>query len=410
MINRFMLLGAVVLLTGKGMAQEVPLGQPVAGNGGWKENAQDEQAAEKRRQDFENIFVDTLGSRKTVFYEHRLYRNPFIGLVHLDKVLRGPSEARRTYPLPSAPDYVPLFQGVPLGKYRLEEASVIFTPLTRAERKQYFSRNPYKPWRQYKWDFWLQPQIAANFGRRDKPIESNTAVLLLNQLYLTRGLALHWGVLFPLTNDLDTRPKIIRPAPLFLNQFLALGGADFVSASAGFFHDDQYGLNVQYRHAPFDGSWSFGLESGLTGEFYVTRGGVLYLPLDNLLLLADVAYRFPRSDLTLKVSGGQYLANDRGVRVDLIRQFTTVDIGLFITSSRNGTNAGFNFAIPLPPGKIVQSNRARLRTGEEFRWEYSYTNGYNIGERYRTSYQLDQKLRQYHQVYLNRQYQVLTTR
>jgi len=68
---------------------------------------------------------------------------------------------------------------------------------------------------------------------------------------------------------------------------------------------------------------------------------------------------------------------------------------------------GFNFAVPIPPGKIFQGKNARLRTTDEFRWEYTYTRGYKIGERYRVGYQLDQKLRQYHQDYLNTQYEQL---
>ncbi|ACT94564.1 hypothetical protein [Dyadobacter fermentans] len=71
--------------------------------------------------------------------------------------------------------------------------------------------------------------------------------------------------------------------------------------------------------------------------------------------------------------------------------------------TNNGTTAGFNFAIPIPPGKIAQGRKVRFRTTDEFRWEYSYTRGFRIGERYRTGYQLDQKLRQYHTDYLNRQ-------
>ncbi|WP_247237826.1 YjbH domain-containing protein [Telluribacter sp. SYSU D00476] len=352
-------------------------------------------------QNFENVTYDTTtqGGR-TIYYEQRLYRNPFIGLAQMQRATVAGGK-------PEVEEFVPLIQGVPVGAYRLAGESLGYRALSGEERRAYAFRNPYRPWRQYKWDFWLQPQFAAYFGNHNQPIESNTYLLLQSQLYLTRGLALNWGVLFPITNDLDNRPNIVRPAPVFLNQFMALEGDHYLSASAGFFHDDQYGLNVQYRHMPLSGAWSFGLETGLTGEYYFTRRGAIYGHLDNLLLLADVAYRLPRPDLTLKLSGGQYLGNDVGARVDLIRQFTNVEVGLYTTKSRNGATLGFNLAVPIPPGKLWQGNRARLRTGEEFRWEYTYTRGYNIGERYRTGYQLDQRLRQYHRNYLNRQYQML---
>jgi hypothetical protein len=80
----------------------------------------------------------------------------------------------------------------------------------------------------------------------------------------------------------------------------------------------------------------------------------------------------------------------------LIRQFTNVEVGLYLMKT--------TMALPrvsiIPPGKILQGKKFRFRTTDEFRWEYNYTRGFRIGERYRTGYQLDQKLRQYHVDYL----------
>ena len=91
----------------------------------------------------------------------------------------------------------------------------------------------------------------------------------------------------------------------------------------------------------------------------------------------------------------------------MVRQFTNVELGVYAVKTKNGSTLGFNFAIPIPPGKILQGKNARLRTTDEFRWEYTYSRGYKIGERYRLGYQLDQKLRQFHSDYLNRQHQQL---
>ena len=126
--------------------------------------------------------------------------------------------------------------------------------------------------------------------------------------------------------------------------------------------------------------------------------------MNNVLILADVAYRLPRHDVTIKVSGGQYLHQDRGVRLDFIRQLGNVEVGFYATKTGNGGTGGFNFAIPLAPGRIVQGQRVRLRTTEEFRWEYAYSRGYNIASRYKVGYQLDALLRQYHSRYIQNQY------
>lgn len=338
----------------------------------------------KSMENFENITLDN--SHTKVAYEQRLYRNPYLGM----------EQIRHTMADSTIREFIPMFQGMPIGAYQPGK-SALFRPLKRNEAP--VSGFPFK---KYKLDFWLQPVFVANFGYKEKPIQSNTSLLLQTQFILARGLALNTGVLFPITNDLDNRPKKIRPAPTYLNQFLAFG-KNFVSASAGYFYNDQYGVNVQYRHQDFTTPWSFGLQGGLTGLYYWAEKGIYYEKMNNVLALAEVSYRLPSNNVTLQLSGGRYLAGDDGARLDLIRQFTNVEVGLYIMKTSNGTTAGLNFAVPIPPGKIIQGKKVRFRIADEFRWEYAYTRGYHIGESYRTGYQLDQKLRQYHSTYLNSQ-------
>ncbi|PRY22071.1 exopolysaccharide biosynthesis protein YbjH [Spirosoma oryzae] len=337
----------------------------------------------------ENLTVDSAKHR--VFYEQRLYRNPMTAMLELSEM----PVARTGSAL------VPLFQGVPIAQYQL---TPVFrtTPLTRTDRSDYAAAVPFNG-RAYRFDFRLHPEFMANFGNRERTVESKTNLLLQSQLYLRRGLVLNWGILFPIINDLDNQAMNVRPAPIFLNQFLALNQADFMSISAGLFYNDRYGLNVQYRHADLNSPWSYGLETSLTGYYVFPKNDFYYQSLSDLMILGDVAYRIGRHNVTLKVSGGQYLFNDRGGRIDFIRQFPNVEVGFFATKTGNGSTAGFNFAIPIPPGRIVQSNRVRLRTTEEFRWEYNYSRGYNIATRYKVGYQLDALLRQYHNSYLKSQ-------
>ena len=357
----------------------------------YAQNNSDKYTPEKLKQSFENI--QTIDGK--VFYEQRLYRNPFIGLYEIQKVTADTT----------VKTYVPLFNGFPVGKYAVGE-NVQYNTLSDSERKGYLKKNRFLLHKKYKADFWIQPYFAAIFGNFDRPVQSNTSVALQTQLYLLPGLTLQTGILFPIVNHLDSRPNIVRFAPSFLNQFYNKG-SNYISASAGFFQNDQYGVNVQYRRADLSKPWSFGLEAGLTGFYYYPRGGIYYEDMDQLLLLADVSYRFKGPDITLKVSGGQFLWSDKGARIEMVRQFTNVELGVYAVKTQNGSTLGFNFAVPIPPGKILQGKHARLRTTDEFRWEYTYSRGYQIGERYRLGYQLDQKLRQFHQDYLNRQHREL---
>lgn len=342
---------------------------------------------------YDNITIDT--TLKRVYYEQRLDRNPFLALAELRAAINDSTIT----------DYIPLHQGVMIARYKLGKTLETTEPYTLHERHAYHRQFPFQR-KRYKFDFWIQPVFAANFGNFDRPVESNTSVMIQSLFYVRHGMTLNYGILFPITNQLDGRPKMIRPAPIFLNQFFAFGH-NFFSASAGFFHNDHYGLNMQYQHANLSSPWTYGLEASVTGKYIYYSDGLHYTSMNELMFLGNIAYRFANPDLSIKLSGGQYLFNDRGARVDFVRQFTNVEVGLFATKTGNGSTIGFNFAIPIWPGKILQGDRVRLRTTDEFRWEYNYTRGYRIGERYRVGYQLDQKLRQYHRNYLNRQYQQL---
>jgi len=343
-----------------------------------------------------HTFENVSQRKNNVYFEQRLYRNPLIGLVKVRQSFAAPNDSLH---------YIPLFQGVPIASYRLSN-NLHVLPITAIEQGIFTKTSPFLLHKKYKFDFWLQPVFWGKFGNKRYPVRSNTSLLLQSQLYLWSGMSINWGILFPFTNDLDNRPQIIRPAPLFVNQFYKKDN-HFVSATVGLFHNDQYGVNLQYRQTDFKSAWSYGAELGLTGMYYFPRGGLYYEKMDKLLALVDVEYRFQKLDLLLKATAGQFMYGDKGLRFDFIRQYSNIEIGLFAVGTQNGATAGFNFAVPIPPGKIIQTKKFQFRTGQEFRWEYLYAGGYRIGERYQTGYQLDQRLRQYHVGYLNRQWQQL---
>lgn len=347
------------------------------------------QSPDRVRLNIENLTVDSASN--VTLYEQRLYRNPLIGLIEVGTLTRNaPSRT-----------LVPLHQGVPIARYRLSPGLDV-EPLTETDRQTLRQIAPFR-WNRYKLDFRLQPELIARFGFKSNPFETKTNLLLQTQLLLWRGMALNIGATFALVNDLDNERTGIRPAPIYLNQFIALDKRNFLSLSLGTFYNNQYGFNTQYRWADLTGPWSFGVEGSLTGFYFFPSRGYSYQRPNQLMLFADVAYRLPIHALTLKLQAGQYLDQERGVRLDLIRQFTNVEIGFFVTKLPVSSTLGFNFAIPVPPGRVVQGKRVRLRTSEEFRWEYNYNGTANVGSPYRLGTRLDALLRQYHRDYLRSQ-------
>ena len=97
-----------------------------------------------------------------------------------------------------------LYQGVPIARYRLAP-TINTATLSRQERTDWAKVHPFDS-KRYKFDFRLQPEFIAQFGFREQTVEAKTNLLLQSQLYLSRGLVLNWGVLFPIANHLDISP------------------------------------------------------------------------------------------------------------------------------------------------------------------------------------------------------------
>lgn len=342
----------------------------------------DKFSSDKVFQRYENVAKNN--KLQIVSYEQRLYRNPLVGFIELRNTIKD-----------STFSYIPLFQGVPLASYRLNGNVLKTTMLSETLKLDIpFHR------KQYKFDWWVEPQYKANYGYFTQPIQSKINILLNTQFYIRKGLVLNGGIVFPLTNDIDTQSKQVRLGAWYLNQFLALPKSQFLSLSAGLFINDRYGIATQYRKADFNKPWSYGVELDFTGFYYFpTRDQFGYYQLNDFNLLADFTYRLARYDMFFKLTAGQFMYQDKGMRFDLVRQFSSVDIGFYFAKTTNGGNLGFNFTVPLMSNPIFQGKKSRLRTADEFRFAYNYSRGYHIAETIRNGYQLDEKLRKYHNDY-----------
>ncbi|AWV98036.1 YjbH domain-containing protein [Arcticibacterium luteifluviistationis] len=325
----------------------------------------------------------------TIFlYEERVHRNQF-------KYFQAVNKA-----YPDIKSISPLFQGVSMGTYSYRNGTINYSPEKVKSKK-------IKPFgKEYKLDFWVQPEFRAIFGNLDKAVESKTNLYLNTQFILSKGLSLYTGITFPLINDLDPQPLNIRLAPTYLNHFYHGRNSNFIASSIGLFFNDRYGVNVEYQHMDFNKRWSYGAEFSYTGYYYLYPTSYKYTDLRELLALANLAYRFPKNDLTINLMAGQFLYNDKGARIELIRQYSKAEIGLFGSFTENGATIGVNLAIKIPPSGSLESKNIRLRTMEDFKWEYVYSRGFKIGERFRSHYKLDQKLRQFHRSFWNNESQI----
>jgi len=335
---------------------------------------------------FENVQVKEEKDTIKLFFEHREFRNPFHSMEYANLLLADEDFEDKILV------YIPLYHNTPIAFYTAGDFG--FKTLSVEDLSFYKAEN--KPFKDYRFHLRLNPDIAARFGYYDHPFETKINLILDTRVYLVPGLSLQSGINIPVENSLDNQDKSLRLAPTMLHYFTQPFPGHFIGLSAGSFYSDRYGLDVQYRYALLDSPWSFGLESGLTGYHWQNAGKFYTGDLNDLYAIADVEYRLPFDDLSIRLSAGQFLFEDVGVRADLIRQYGLVDIGLYASLTEIGTTMGFQFAFSLFPGKILRGKNLELRTIEEFRWEYSYNNEEPVARKYRLGMpRLADMLRQY---------------
>ena len=344
-----------------------------------------------QRAGFEKVHVLQSDSGRYMVWEHRNFRNPYHSLVWADRMLGDTSIA----------GFIPLYMNRPMGVY--DRHNLSYRPLAADEKFLFKSKNRL-PIGGYRWNFRVSPDFSARFGDREMPFRSRTNLVLDTRIFLLPGLSIQTGVSIPIQNNLGLWGTHWRMAPSHLHYFAIPKPRHFVAVTAGTFFQDRYGLHFQYRYDDFEKPWRIGIESAYTGYYFIPGRKIYMAPLNDMILLLDLEYRWNQTDLTFRLSGGQFIGLDRGLRGDLIRQYGGIDIGLFAAKTINGISGGFQFAFPLFPGKIVRGKHWELRTTEAFRWEYNYSHAAPIGRTFRLGMpRLSDQLRQFNASFIQSQ-------
>jgi len=345
--------------------------------------AQSELKQLLRHAGFEQIRIKEEEDTLILYFEHRNFRNPYASMQYAAEILEGAADLGLKF--------VPLFHNRPMGLYKAEDMG--FSSITREERKWFKEFNRL---RDYRLNLRLMPDFTAVFGNLEEPYANRTNLILDTRIYLFPGFSLHTGLLIPINNTLDSKSMNLSLGPSHLSYFLSRASRHFLIAHLGLFFSDRYGAKLQYRYAPLASNWSMGISGSLTGFYFFSEGIMYKEPVGNWTGLFDMEYRLPIQGLVVKATAGQFLFGDRGYRVDLIRQYGSLDFGLHISNTDFGNAVGFQLAFPLFPGKLIRTKKIELRTTEEFRWEYSYYKNDPVGRSFRTGMpRLEDVVRQY---------------
>ena len=147
-----------------------------------------------------------------------------------------------------------------------------------------------------------------------------------------------------------------------------LGKGWFYRLATGYFEPAYGGVATEFLYYPVRGNWAVGLEAATVlkrryrGVQFVHKVRKFhgrtphYLPFIGVQYFLDIYYEFKPLDLEFKVSIGQFLAKDKGVRTEVLRTFSSgLRVGLWytITNGNDHVNGhlyhdkGFVFYLPL---------------------------------------------------------------
>lgn len=323
---------------------------------------------------FENVRMGSNGNEVVVAYENRVYRYEIQGLrevmEHVMPLANGFEKVT----------FVPLSRGVPL-------VSVTVPANQKFEEKgvsdMEVSSDPGAAWRVVRgepsanrsfgrFDMVVHPGLNVRFGNYGNTVESQISLVPELTTTLWRGMSVSAQVILPVQNDFRGGDTGIRPGILAVNQTVRLTGSAFVSATAGYFTQHRYGLDVTGSVFLAGGRAGLHASAGRTGYASFDHGTWLYAEPDTWTYTAGGSLYVPRYNLILGAAYGRYIYGDRGLRVDVTREFGEIRVGFFASRTDNVDNAGFCLSGPLFGRRYFRPSRLRIRPARSFQWQYRY--------------------------------------
>lgn len=167
----------------------------------------------------------------------------------------------------------------------------------------------------------------------------------------------------------------------FLQKSWNMGKGWFSRLGLGYFEMAYAGAALETLYYPVHVNWAIGFSTAalLKRSYYgigfqrkirkLTSTGAIYLPYIGLQYFLDFYYQYKPFDLDFKISAGQFLARDKGIRIEGGRTFLSgLRVGLWytLTNARDKLNGnryydkGFSITFPLD---IFLPKTSRTRIG-----------------------------------------------
>jgi hypothetical protein len=251
-------------------------------------------------------------------------------------------------------------------------------------------------------DLVIHPFFGALLGSYSQPVRARTGIAPEIAVYPWKGGRISAQVEFVAVDDVSLNPKRIEPGLMSVSQWARIPvGRTYAAGGAGLFSSERYGLYADVQSLFLDGRIALHGSAAYTG-FAALESKTWYVSsLNRVQALAGIEYVHPGLAASVLIRGGQFLDEDRGVRVDIRRAFGGFQIGFFGVSTSIDNTAGVSVRIPLLPTR-QSAARARVVPARQLPIEYRYSA--DGGRILRTGYEIDLFANQLHPAVVEMQF------
>ena len=210
----------------------------------------------------------------------------------------------------------------------------------------------------FKADILIYPQLSFQNMDLTKVYQVMFSLNPALEISCWPGMKLTGQVILPLYVDTEGYAaysplyKEVRPGFVTLSQRFRLPYNIKGKVTAGFFNNDQHGLDLQLFRPFKDERFSLEARLGYTGWGYWDGFKYKYNGEYQWTWSCGGSFFWPQYDVQLSLKAEQYLLGEKGVRFDMIRHFKYASIGFYAMKAENAkSNGGFRFQVALPPYK-----------------------------------------------------------
>lgn len=231
----------------------------------------------------------------------------------------------------------------------------------------------------------LYPQITFRNNIIDPIYEKQINIAPAIKYSAWKGMLLTGQIIFPVINELEYHDNFIRPGFVTFSQTIQFKNNYNLQFTLGNFNKNRYGVDIVFKKNFRDSRINFTANMGYTGQIYIYDRYLNIKPINTLSYNIKAYYYYPKLQVQTSIQLGQFIYNDKGIRVEIYRNFGETAIGFYAYYSENNWNGGFNYSIPIGAKKRKKSGAFRVVLPSHFDTEYNYKSDLTYGRYYETN-------------------------